>query len=60
MASRRVGIGANGVKGDITQVEKPGEADDDIQTPSEHHIDQDLDAEIVDPFDGAAKARGRK
>ena len=53
---QRVGIGADRVEGDIAEVEQAGEPDHDIEAPAEHHIDQDLDAEIVDPFQRAAAA----
>ena len=57
LAQQRVGIGADRVEGDITEVEQAGEADHDIQAPAQHHVDQDLDAEIIDPFDRAGRAR---
>ena len=47
---QRVGIGADRVERDIAEIEQAGEANDDIQAPAEHHIDQDLDAVAVDPF----------
>ena len=50
---QRIGVGADGIEGDVAEVEQAGEADDDVQPPGEHHIDQDLDAEIVDPFQRA-------
>ena len=50
---QRVGIGADRVEGDVAEVEQAGEADDDVQPPAEHHVDQDLDAEIVDPLERA-------
>jgi hypothetical protein len=53
---QRVGIGANRVEGDITEIEQAGEADDDVQSPGQHHIDEDLDAEVVDPFQRALEA----
>ncbi len=55
-AEQRVGIGADRVEGDVAEVEQAGEADDDVQAPGEHHVDQDLDAEIVDPFQRALEA----
>ncbi len=54
---QRVGIGADRVEGDIAEVEQAGEPDHDIEAPAEHHIDQNLDAEIVDPFQRAAERR---
>ena len=56
-AEQRVGIGADRVEGDVAEVEQAGEADDDVQSPGEHHVDQDLDAEIVDPFQRALDSR---
>ena len=35
-----VGVGADGVEGDVAEVEQPGEADHDVQAPAEHHVDQ--------------------
>ena len=54
---QRVGIGADRVEGDVAEIEQAGEADDDVEAPAEHHVDQDLDAEIVDPFQRALQAR---
>ena len=51
---QRVGIGADGVEGDVAEIEQAGEADHDVQAPAEHHVDQDLDAVIVDPLQRAA------
>ena len=56
----RVGVGADRVEGDVAEVEQAGEADDDVQAPAEHHVDQDLDAEIVDPLDRALDAGERQ
>ena len=39
-------VGADRIKRDIAEVEQPGEPDDDIETPAEHHIDQHGGAEI--------------
>ena len=50
----RIGVGADGVEGDVAEIEQSGEADDDVEAPGEHHVDEDLHAEIVDPLDGAA------
>ena len=47
---KRVGIGAYRVEGDVTEIEQAGEADDDVQAPGEHHVDEDLDAEVIDPL----------
>ena len=60
LGEESVGVGAHCVKGDIAQVEQSRQADNDIQAPSKHDVDQDLDPEIVDPLHGAAKARGRE
>ena len=56
LGQQREGIGADRVEGDVAEVEQAGEADHDIEAPAEHHVDQDLDAEIVDPFDRALRA----
>ena len=56
LAEQREGIGADRVEGDVAEVEQAGEADHDVEAPAEHHVDQDLDAEIVDPFDRALRA----
>ena len=53
---QRVGIGADRVEGDVAEIEQSREADHDVQAPAEHDVDQDLDAEIVDPFHRAAEA----
>ena len=50
---QRIGIGADGVEGDIAEVEQAGEADHDIQSPAQHDVDHDLDAVIVDPLERA-------
>ena len=54
---QRIGIGADRVEGDVAEVEQAGEADDDVQAPGQHHVDQDLDAEIVDPLERALDSR---
>ncbi len=53
---QRVGIGADCVEGDVAEIQQAGEADDDVEAPAQHHIDQDLDAVAVDPFERAAGA----
>jgi hypothetical protein len=35
-----VGVGADGVEGDVTEIEQAGQADDDVQAPAEHDVDQ--------------------
>ena len=55
-AEQRIGIGADGVEGDVAKVEQAGETDNDIQAPCQHHIDQDLNAEIIDPFQRTLEA----
>ncbi len=40
---QRVGIGADGVEGDVAEVEQAGEADHDVQAPAQHHIGQHQD-----------------
>ena len=56
---QRVGIGADRVKRDIAEIEQAGEADDDVEAPAQHHVDQDLDAVAVDPFERARPDRTR-
>ena len=41
-----VGIGADGVEGDVAEVEQPGQADHDVQPPAEHDVGQHQDADI--------------
>ena len=60
LGEQRVGIGADRVEGDIAEIEQAGEADHDVQAPAQHHVDQDLDAEIVDPLHRAAEAGDRQ
>ena len=45
VGEQRVGIGADGIEGDVAEVEQAGEADDDVQAPAEHDVGQDQDAE---------------
>jgi hypothetical protein len=54
---QRVGIGTDSIKGDVTEVEKTCKTDDDVEAPGEHHVDQDLDTEIVHPFEGALRTQ---
>ncbi len=56
----RVGVGADGVEGDVAEIQQAGETDDDVEAPGEHHVDEDLHAEIVDPLDGAGLPRQRQ
>ena len=48
---QRVGIGADRIEGDVAEIEQAGEADHDVEPPAQHHVDQDLDAVVVDPFE---------
>src|SRR4029079_10057644 len=41
-----VGIGTDRVECDIAKVEQAGEANHDIQTPAEHDVSEDLNAQI--------------
>ena len=41
MREQGVGIGADGVEGDVAEIEQAGEADHDVQPPAEHDVDQD-------------------
>ena len=43
---QRVGIGADRVERDIAEIEQAGEADHDVQSPSQHHIGQHENAEV--------------
>ena len=43
---QRVGIGADRVERHVAEVEQACEADDDVQSPAEHHVGQDQDAEV--------------
>ena len=54
VCEQRVGIGADGVEGDVAEVQKAREPDHDVEAEGEHHVDQNLDAEIVDPLRRAA------
>ena len=45
-AQQRIGIGADGVEGDVAEVEQTREADDDVEPPTQHHVGQDQHAEI--------------
>ena len=48
---QRIGIGADGVEGDVAEIEEAGEADHDVQAPAQHDVGEDQDAEIHDlPF----------
>ena len=40
------GIGADGVKRDVAEIEQAGEPDDDVEPPAEHDVDQHCGAEI--------------
>ncbi len=52
---QRIGIGADGVESDIAEIEQAGEPDHDVQPPAQHHVDHDLDAVVVDPFQRAGR-----
>ena len=54
---QRIGIGANGIESDIAQIERAGETDHNVQSPAEHHIDEDLHAVIIDPFQRARRPK---
>ena len=43
---QREDIGADGVEGDIAEVEQAGEADHDVEAPAEHHIGQHEDRQV--------------
>ena len=52
---QRIGIGADGIKSDIAEIEQAREPDHDVQPPAQHHVDHDLDAVVVDPFQRAGR-----
>ena len=37
---QRVGVRADGVEGDVAEIQQTGEADHDVQAPAEHDVDQ--------------------
>ena len=43
-----VGVGAESEERHVTEVEQPGEADDDIETEREERVDEDEEAVVVD------------
>ena len=57
---QRIRIGANGVERDVAEIEQPCEPDHDVESPAEHHVDEDLDAEVVDPLDRACRPDERQ
>src|SRR5690606_11630320 len=48
LRQQRVGIGTHRIEGDVAEVEQAGQSDDDVEAPGQHHIDEDLDAEVID------------
>ncbi len=54
---QREGVGTDRIEGHIAEVEKPGEADDDVQGPSQASQSEDVDAEI-DPVAARSKPSG--
>lgn len=40
------GIGTHRIKGHVTEIEKTGEPDDNIEPPAEHDVGQNENAEI--------------
>ena len=54
LGEQGVGVGTHGIEGDIAQIKQASETDNYIEAPGQHHVNQDLDAEIVDPFQRAA------
>ena len=57
---KSIGISANRVEGDVSEIEQAGEADHDVQPPAQHHVDQNLDAVIVDPLEGSLRPEKAK
>ena len=41
-----VGIGTDRIESGVAEIEQASEADDDVQAPAEHHVDQHIGAEI--------------
>ena len=52
-----VGVGADGVEGDVAEVEQAGEADHDVQAPAEHDVDQDGGGDVDDVAVGERQER---
>ena len=46
LRDQRVGVGADGVERDITEIEEAREADDDVQAEAQHRVGDDQDAQI--------------
>src|SRR6476469_5390384 len=57
---QRIGISADRIERDVAEVEQAGETDDDVQPPAQHHVNQDLDTVIVDPFKRALRTQHRE
>ena len=45
---QRIGIGADGIEGDIAEIEQASEADDDVEAPAQHDVGEHQDGEIDD------------
>ena len=45
-AEQRVGVGADGVEGDVAEIEQARQTDHDVEAPAQHHVGQDEHAEI--------------
>ena len=43
---QRKDVGADGVEGDIAEVEQAGEPDHDVEPPAEHHISEHEDRQV--------------
>src|SRR5205823_6171099 len=52
-----IGIRAHGVEGDVAEIEQSGEADDDVETEREQHIE---DRVVRNPYPGGADLRERE
>ena len=52
---QRIGIGADGVEGDVAEVEQAGKADDDVQAERQEDVEN---GEIDDAHPGLAAQRG--
>src|SRR5262249_50522506 len=51
------GIGTDGIKGDITEVEQPGEADHDVESQREQRVE---DREVGDAHPARTRLRERE
>ena len=45
-AEQRVGVGADGIEGDVAEIEQARQTDDDVEAPAQHHVGEDEHAEV--------------